>query len=195
MIGWNGRYHVCGNTYGTWLRGDPRGWRARHHREHVEGDYKNPPPEGTYAKLYRRSHDLLGKDPVLLDVAAREAAGKAMVEMLLHAGAEPIALSVDRVHYHILARFPDGQVRRPVGRAKKHASFVLTALGVGGTAWGKRCKVKPIAHRKHQLHVFNYIRQHERNGAWAWTFREGLYWVAAGQSTMDFRRPRQSADQ
>jgi hypothetical protein len=41
---WNDWYHVVVHVYGSWLRGDPRGWRARHHREHVDGDYKNPPP-------------------------------------------------------------------------------------------------------------------------------------------------------
>lgn len=44
---WNAWYHVLTNTYGTWLRGDRRGWRERHHRKHVEGDYKNPPKPGT----------------------------------------------------------------------------------------------------------------------------------------------------
>ena len=44
---WNRWYHVTCNTYGTWLRGDPRGWRERHHRRHVEGDYKHRPAPGT----------------------------------------------------------------------------------------------------------------------------------------------------
>ena len=33
---WNGWYHVTGGTYGTWLRGDGRGWRDRKHRTHVD---------------------------------------------------------------------------------------------------------------------------------------------------------------
>jgi len=70
-MAWNRWYHVNGNTYGTWLRGDARGWRARHHREHCEGDYKNPPPKGTYDKLYRRSKDLMPRDAVRLNNAAR----------------------------------------------------------------------------------------------------------------------------
>ena len=44
MTAWNNWYHVNGNTYGTWLPGDPRGWRERGHKKHVAGDYKNPPP-------------------------------------------------------------------------------------------------------------------------------------------------------
>src|SRR4029079_6566514 len=43
---WNAWYHVTNHVCGSWVRGDPRGWRSRHHREHVDGDYKNPPPTG-----------------------------------------------------------------------------------------------------------------------------------------------------
>ena len=32
MPAWNGWYHVTGNTYGTWLPGDPRGWRECHRK-------------------------------------------------------------------------------------------------------------------------------------------------------------------
>jgi hypothetical protein len=38
-------FHAIITTYGAWLDGDARGFRTRHHREHVEGDYKNPPPK------------------------------------------------------------------------------------------------------------------------------------------------------
>jgi hypothetical protein len=41
-------YHIMLTTSGDWLYGDARGFRTRHHREHVEGDYKNPPPPGIY---------------------------------------------------------------------------------------------------------------------------------------------------
>ena len=55
---WNNWFHCTGGTKGTWLRGDPRGWRARHHREHCEGDYKNPPPPGAHRELYELSKRL-----------------------------------------------------------------------------------------------------------------------------------------
>ena len=44
MKPWNFWYHVGSNTKGTWLTGDPRGFRSRHHREHVEGDYRRLSP-------------------------------------------------------------------------------------------------------------------------------------------------------
>ncbi|HEX3314753.1 MAG TPA: hypothetical protein VHR72_07680 [Gemmataceae bacterium] len=30
------------STYGSWLPGNPRGFRSRKHRIHSSGDYKNP---------------------------------------------------------------------------------------------------------------------------------------------------------
>ena len=63
MSPWNDWYHTTAHTYGTWLRGDARGWRARHHREHVDGDYRNPPPKGKYDALYQYSKSLMKRDP------------------------------------------------------------------------------------------------------------------------------------
>ena len=82
MGAWNGWYHVNGSTYGTWLRGDPRGWRERHHRRHVEGDYRNPPPAEESEALHAYSEKLMGKDAVRLSREQRVAAGQAMVEKL-----------------------------------------------------------------------------------------------------------------
>ena len=176
MREWNGWYHVNGTTYGTWLRGDSRGWRARHHREHVNGDYKNPPPKGKYANLEWKSRSLMKQPAIHLSPSQRPIAGQAIVEMLVRLDIEVLALSVDAVHYHILARFPDGNIRLRVGRAKKHASEILTEHGLKGTVWAKRCRPLPITDRAHQLNVFDYILKHADKGAWVWTFRNGLYW-------------------
>jgi hypothetical protein len=105
---WNGWYHINGNTYGTWLRGDPRGWRARHHREHVEGDYRNPPPAGTYDRVHALSKRLMAKAdraPVYLSVEARSLARDVMTDSLLAHGVELVAFALDSHHYHLLARF------------------------------------------------------------------------------------------
>src|SRR3990170_32550 len=105
MSEWTRWFHVNGNTYGTWLRGDPRGWRARHHREHVEGDYKNPPPRGTYDRLLARSRQLMKRSEVHLTPEARKSACSAMVEALLFHHVQLLTLSMDGHHFHLLARF------------------------------------------------------------------------------------------
>jgi len=172
MGAWNGWYHITGNTYGTWARGDERGWREWRHHEHVEGDYRNPPdPERCRVPL-AQSRRVMKGSPIRLNPAQRHVAGEAMVEKLAEQGIEVLALSVGGEHYHFLARFRDGNVRDRVGRAKKSASHALRAHGLPGTVWGKRCGVRPIRDRAHQINVFSYVLSHAEEGAWTWSFRQ-----------------------
>ncbi len=173
MRAWNGWYHVSGSTCGTWLPGDARGWRARWHREHVDGDHRNPPPPGTYEDRHERARRLAKSPPIYLDRHQRKVAVEAIVEQLAEIEIEVLVVSVDSMHYHILARFEDHQVRGPVGRAKKNASFALREGGLAGTVWAKKCHALPIADRSHQVNAYNYIRDHITKGACVWTFRDG----------------------
>ena len=176
MGAWNGWYHADGHTYGTWLPGDARGWREKQHKKHVKGDYRNPPPEGSGNGLLHHSRALLKHPPVRLNPSQREAGGRAMVETLVARGIEVLAISLDAVHYHVLGRFGDAQVRRHIGCAKAGAYHALRRRWRVGKVWERLCNVTPIADRSHQIKVFNYIREHVEQGAWVWTFREGLYW-------------------
>jgi hypothetical protein len=56
----------------------PRGFRTRHHREHIEGDYKTPPPPGKYADRYKRNKESLKQEPVKLDPEMRGVVGAAL---------------------------------------------------------------------------------------------------------------------
>ncbi|HSI36155.1 MAG TPA: hypothetical protein VK986_21405, partial [Tepidisphaeraceae bacterium] len=96
-----------GNTYGTWLPGDPRGFRTRHHDGHVEGDYKSPPIKGRYDERHRKARDFQKRPSVYLTIAQRRRASEEMVGSLLRRKLELIVMSVDRVHFHALCRFPD----------------------------------------------------------------------------------------
>lgn len=176
MSAWNGWYHVTGGTYGTWLRGDPRGWRDRKHREHVEGDYRSPPPQGKYDALLEHVRASLKQPPVKLRPDQRAIAGQAMVEKLIELDVEVLALSLDAVHYHALVRFGGGSARLLVGRAKKHAYHGLCGSGHQGKVWAKRCRVQPIQSRAHQVRVYRYVLDHGKKGAWVWSFKQGTYW-------------------
>ncbi len=59
-------YHVTWSTYGSWLPGDPRGFRTRGHRLHVDGDYRNPPPKGKYTGLHAHAKSSLVKPAVVI---------------------------------------------------------------------------------------------------------------------------------
>ena len=165
MSAWNGWYHVNGNTYGTWLPGDKRRWRSRHHKVHVNGDYKDPPPPGAHDDLRRHAQDAMTQAPVFLNVRQREIVGQALVEMLLKQEVEVLALSVDAVHFHLLGRVGDPPARAVLGRAKKHATFTLQRGGHRGRVWGKRARVLPIKNRAHQVNVFRHILSHAESGA------------------------------
>ena len=198
MLPWRNWFHCSGTTYGTWLRGDPRGWRARDHREHVDGDYRSPPPAGMYDKLHQYSRHLMKREEVLLDWEHRVIACREMGQSLILHGIQLVELSVGAAHYHLLARFtPVGSERCPgipipglpegrepdtyellvriarhfLGIAKKDSARALSNMGLvtPGGVWAVRGSVKPILDRQHQINVIHYIRDHAAEGAAVWS--------------------------
>jgi hypothetical protein len=176
MGAWNGWYHVTGGTYGTWLRGDARGWRDKKHRTHVEGDYRHRPPEGAYDALLEHVVASMKHPPARLSPDQRRIVGQAMVEKLLALESQVLSFALDAVHYHFLVRFPPGPGRAIVGKAKLHAYHELIQGGTARKLWAKRCRVRPVESRAHQVKTYRYILDHAQAGAWTWSFREGLYW-------------------
>ena len=188
---WNGWYHAIATCYGTWLRGDPRGWRSRRHREHVEGDYQNPPPAGTYAIEFRRSRQQLAHAPMRFPPDVREVVRDALADRLGDFDTEVVALAVAATHAHAVVRFVNRGVRGSVdvpglaaanalrdgrdpvprhvfGVAMKHASHVLREADLKrpGPVWAKRAKFVPVADRAHQLAATRYVVAHAlREGA------------------------------
>lgn len=165
-------FHLTSHTYGAWLPGDARGFRTRHHREHVEGDYKNPPPPGEYAERLARSRRLLVQEPVTLDPEWRPVVGAAVRDRLTGLGAEVLAVAMGATHLHVQARLPAQLARARLGYAKRHAWFEARDRGWNGHLWASRSKAIPIRDRRHQLNVFNYILRHADEGAWVWSFRD-----------------------
>ncbi|MBL7132603.1 MAG: hypothetical protein ISS78_00765 [Phycisphaerae bacterium] len=150
----------------------------------MEGDYRDPPPPGKYAKLYDQSKRSMKRPPVKLKVQARRLACRAMAEGLLHHGIELVDLSVGVTHFHVLARFapltaagrPSVQdlkrtARHYLGVAKKVSSRTLSDAGLvrRGGVWGVRGLERPVRNRAHQLNVAQYIRDHAKEGAVVWS--------------------------
>ena len=192
---WDRWYHCVCTTYGAWLQGDRRGFRERHHRRHVEGDYRAPPPPGRYEALARHTKRSMKHPPVVLSATDRIVVCRVMAETLLAYKVELIDLCVGGEHFHMLCRFPlalpnaedhdpgempgslltDGRdpvPRHITGRAKRAASVALGRIGrkpQGAPLWAKRCKFEPIASRRHQLAVVRYIRKHVDAHAALWS--------------------------
>jgi hypothetical protein len=180
------------NTYGTWLPGDPRGFRTRGHREHVEGDYRRPPVED-YSARHAAAKGRMRREAVWLSEEARAVAVEAVVERLREVGCEVLAAAVSANHLHVLLRVESPRIarrglcagnrvregldplpRHVLGLAKKHSAHVLRSRGLvePGGVWAKRGKVVPIGDRGHQVNVFHYIVRHAREGAAVWSIRE-----------------------
>ena len=170
---WNNWYHVHQHTYGTWLPGDPRGFRTREHREHVDGDYKNPPPRGKYDERHEKSKSLMSRPPVRVVKDIRQFVVDAVADKLCRDGIQVLVVCLDGIHLHLLGKFADHLVRHWVGRAKKHSSHLVRQAGLRtekGGLWSELCSVKPIKDREHQCRVFNYILEHQDRGAAIWRF-------------------------
>ncbi len=104
-IPWNDWYHVTVSTYGAWLPGDPRGWRSRHHREHIDGDYKNPPLPGKYNNLHRAATKSMKRQPIVLPAEIRATVMKTLRDALQHYGVTVAIIAVAGKHAHVLAQF------------------------------------------------------------------------------------------
>lgn len=177
---WESWYHCMCNTYGTWLRGDARGWRERHHRKHVEGDYRKPPAKGTFETIGRRSREMLKRDPVRLESELRSIALSAVVESLEGDGIIVLVACLGATHLHLLAQFKDRRPRQRLGWAKLlatkrvkeflsvHGEDYCLALQKGEGLWAKRSQCVPVRDRQHRVNTLNYIAAHAKRGAVVW---------------------------
>ncbi len=161
--------HVTITTYGNWLPGDPRGFRTWDHREHVEGDYKNPPKEDYSARHAANKRRQLSS-ATFLTPEQRQIVCLAVRERLSLLDVLVICVAMGRCHGHVLAKFPPGDAREPIGDTKRHAWYRLREQGWNGRLWAKRCGVKSIKDRSHQLNVYRYILKHEREGSFVWAW-------------------------
>ncbi len=167
-------YHCVLTTYGAWLPGDPRGFRTRHHREHVEGDYKHPPPPGTYDARHQRSEQLQRFPAVTLATAERALLGRECVRQCQTGGIEVIALAVAGQHVHLQFQCDPQQVIATLGKLKRAMWYARRQAGNESRLWGRGRKIVPIRSREHQERVFRYILAHRREGAWVWCYRDGF---------------------
>ncbi|OYW18227.1 MAG: hypothetical protein B7Z55_11005, partial [Planctomycetales bacterium 12-60-4] len=94
-------FHLIVTTYGSWIPGDPRGFRSWHHREHVEGDYKSPPPAGLYADRHHFARRAMQHEEVALAAELRPIIGEALRDELRRLGGRVLVVSVSAKHGHI----------------------------------------------------------------------------------------------
>jgi hypothetical protein len=186
MPAWNHYYHVFGSTYGAWLPGDRRGFSTRHHREHVERTFELMAHHDSKRWREQWSRELMARVPVELSIAARRLACRVIVEALQYYGCDIRAVGVSEVHYHVIARFENDDVRRIVGIAKRRSAKALSDADLAdrGGVWAVRCGVKPVKDAEHVANARQYILDHVTQGAAVWP-REGEDCDAAGEGRSD----------
>lgn len=171
---WNDWYHIMCHTYGTWLPGDGRGFRTRHHREHVDGDYKSPPPAGKFDALHRHAQARMKRDEVRLNLQQRQRAVEEIVRSFNKWHIELKILAITEIHLHALARVLDRNPRHYMGLAKKECSAYMKRAGLAppGGLWAVRCDCKPIVDQRHFDNAEGYIVDHESQGGVIYPPRE-----------------------
>ena len=172
----------------------PRGFRTHQHRQHVQGDYKQPPPQGLFEPLFEYSKQTLKHPPVKLTSQQRQILCHALIQQFLNDNTQPIVLAIAENHFHLLARFPelnseqrathkthlinDGRDPSPryfLGRARQSASYALSQakLKPPSPVWAARPTCKPIHNRPHQMTVARYIKDHVNQDAAVWHINRG----------------------
>ena len=111
----------------AWREGetDRRELLCRHHREHVDGDYKHPPPAGKYLALLDYSQSLMKRDPVRIQRDLLQFVLDMVVQRLLSRDNDVDIASQDPIHFHGLVRCYKNNPRIELGIAKQYATAQL----------------------------------------------------------------------
>lgn len=147
--------HVSIHAHGTWLHGDPRGFRSRDHRIHSSGDYKAPPPEGEHRGLHEY-HKRNSRDPTNFAWQLRKIIVEALVWRFLEEGHGVLAAAVTQTHAHALVPLPDNKrlVHDVVGRCKAKAGWAV-GLIMPAPIWAAGGSYERVVSRSHQLNTFH----------------------------------------
>lgn len=166
-----GWWHVMWHTYGTWLPGDPRGFRNRDHRIHSSGDYKHRPPSGEHAGLHRYAREVSRPEIVLRSYATRQTIALSLHRLCIECDCFPIAIAVCRVHVHLLAEIPSEKncFDRIVTKLKTKSSASISSE-LPGRVWARGDKRVLKKDRDAQLGCFRYILDHASEGAAVWRY-------------------------
>ncbi|MFI4859820.1 MAG: hypothetical protein ACIAXF_03960 [Phycisphaerales bacterium JB063] len=174
-------YHLVLHTHGSWLHGDPRGFRSRKHRLHSSGDYKNPPPQGEHAKLH--AYQQAQSTPaVCIPDAIYPAIGEAILNKARKLHHQVLAISVGATHAHLLIEIPNDYdaAKRIAGQLKQAASHQV-GHALPGKIWASGGKPIEVDTPDHHRRVYAYILRHRTEGDWTWSVKSHPQAVVWGE--------------
>jgi len=164
---------VTWTTYGTWLPGDPRGFRTWRGSEYVPPPKRYAAPdEATYrARDYSARYEAAQRvtdDAVLLSSTQCQVACDACVTDIDELGIVASVIAVGPVHTHLLARFGSHRIRPTVGRLK---SMMTRAIKEHDPrfqpkrTWSKGCHPRSCVDECDYRTKFRYVERHRNDGA------------------------------
>jgi hypothetical protein len=157
---------ITWTTYGSWLPGDPRGFRTRDAKEYV------PPPrryagrgEVAYDKsqyAYRHDEAMARSDEsVMLTAEQQRLVRDAVVAEIDAIPIVSAIASFGATHVHWLARFDHQSIRPTVGRIKSASTRALNTAGFDGKRpWSKNCHMQSKPTEREFHGAFRYIQRH-----------------------------------
>lgn len=170
-------YHVIWNTLGSWLPGDPRGFRNRNHRIHSSGDYRDPPPRDEHEMLlrYNQSHS---RSAVHLPKELRPPVLEAILDALADRDCSAATVSISAEHVHALVALPpDYKEAKAVVRAMKTVSSLAIREQMPGSIWSRGRTLKRVVTMAHWKATREYIASKQEPGAYTWDQDRGTDWT------------------
>ncbi len=159
-------WHLILHTKGSWLHGDPRGFRSRNHRIHSNGDYKNLPPDGEHQRLYDHQESQL-KNAIIIPDHLLPTLGQRLHSKCIQTDTQVLAISVGSSHAHLLVQYLNQYEHAQNFAAKlKQAASHAVRNELAGSIWARGGKPILIQDRQHQQKVFHYILEHASTGDW-----------------------------
>ncbi|HTQ37978.1 MAG TPA: hypothetical protein VMJ32_03070 [Pirellulales bacterium] len=157
---------ITWTTYGSWLPGDPRGFRTWRKREYV------PPPKryaapgepvynpSVYAERRRIAQQTTAAS-ISLTKRQQLCVLNATVDEIRQMDVVPAIISIGTTHVHWLAQFERLSIRLAVGRIKAKATLSLREIGFDGKRpWTKNCHMESKQTDDEFHGAFRYIHHH-----------------------------------
>lgn len=168
---------VTWTTFGSWLPGDPRGFRT------WRGEQDIPPPQryskpgdpvydpAKYIGLYQQAQRALTQPPVLLSDEEVKQAASAIVAEIPLTPVTPSIFSLGTVHAHLLAKFRKS-IRMTVGRLKFAATKRLHENGFTlKRVWSRGSHMSSKEASADAQAAFRYVERHRLEGAFVHVWR------------------------
>lgn len=158
-------------TYGSWLPGDPRGFKTWRKREYVPPVYGTAQPDeltynpDDYKDRLQHARQLCPTE-IRLSGPARRICCDAIRADIAEISIAPAILAVATQHVHLIAKFGDCRIRPTVGRMKFAATqqLHLTKI-IAGRIWAKGCHMESLPNQDAFEQAFHYVADHESEGA------------------------------